>query len=71
MLLSSGTPSPTFSGRPSSKVADTNELLHERGRAGEPFVFRPPSVDPSDEVEEDESTLVRLPYGESECRLVD
>ena len=69
ILLSNGTPSLPFSGKPSSKVADTNELLHERGRAGEPFAFRSPCVDPSDEAEEDDNTLERLPYRESECRF--
>lgn len=69
ILLGVGTATPTYSGTPSSKVADTNELLHERGRGEEAlFVFRSPRVDTQDVVE-DVITLARLPYGVSECRL--
>ncbi len=56
------------SGTPSSTVADTNELLHERGRGEVLFAFRSPCVDTHDEVEEDVITLARLPYGVNECR---
>jgi hypothetical protein len=57
------------SGTPSSKVADTNELLHERCRGGVLFAFRSTRVDAHDEVDEDVITLARLPCGVSECRL--
>ena len=57
------------SGTPPSKVADTNELLHERGRGVVLFAFRSRSVDAHDETEEDVITLAQLPYGVKECRL--
>jgi hypothetical protein len=69
MLLLVSTASPTCSGTPSSRFADTNELLHERGLGEFMFAFRSPCVDTHDEVEEDVIILARLPYGVNECRL--
>ena len=71
MLLCTSTASLGNSGTPSSKVAVTNELLHERGRTEALLACRSPFVDsPDDEVEDDVSTLVRLSYGSCECRLL-
>lgn len=71
MLLCTGTASLENSGTPSSKAADTNELLHERGRTEALFACRSPFIDsPDDEREEDVCTLVLLSYGSSECRLL-
>src|SRR5882762_2087641 len=70
MVLLAGTTSLENSGTPSSKAAETNELLHERGRAGALLACRRPCVESPDEAEEDVSTLVLLSYGSSECRLL-
>jgi len=57
-----GTASSKCSATSSSKVADTNELPHERGRTGASLAFRSQRVDPPNEVEEDVlSILARLP----------
>jgi hypothetical protein len=70
MPLYTGTASPECSGTPSSKGTDTKELPHDRDRTEVLVTSLIPCVDSPDEVEDDVSTLARLPYGDNGRRLV-